>query len=299
MELTTRGKYLVDRGYNKDDVIRLTNYNTEDLNYVLEVIFYRLTKGLEKTSNPTAIFIGGQPGAGKSSEVIRMKEEYSNIVEIIIDHYRAYHPHYLEIEELIRKHWTFKTITLEDSPGNDLADFTTDFVGVLTDKLIELSSIKDKFGKSYNLLIEWGMRTPESPLETMKMLKEKGYTNIVKFICIHKSISLKACSIRSKIINDDKHIIRNVPINFHNMCIETLPSSINTIYQIGFDNNYIDKMNLILRDGTIIWDNNSNILPGIVFKNYLEDYELTKSFSNSTKLAEENTIKELEILRKL
>lgn len=299
MQLTSRGNSLVLRGYNKEDVIRLISYNLEELNYVLDVISYRLSKGLEKTSNPSAIFIGGQPGAGKSSEVIRLKEEYKNIIEIIIDHYRAYHPHYLEIEDLIKKHWIGRTETLDDSPGNDVADFTTDFVGVLTDELIKFFSTKDNDGKCYNLLIEWGMRDPEAPLDTMKMLKESNYINIVKFICVHKSISLNACNVRAKIINDDKHIIRNVPINFHNLCVDSLPSSINTIYQVGFSNGYIDKMNLILRNGLIVWDNDSNILPGTVFSEYLENYELTKDFSNSSSVAEKTTNKELEILRKL
>lgn len=299
MELTEREKALVLRGYSKEDVKRLSNFTKDELDYALEVVLYRLSRGVCKVDNPTAIFVGGQPGCGKSSEVIRLKEEYDNIIEIIFDHYRAYHPRYLEMEDVIKSHWKNRLETEDDTPGNDIADFTHEFVGSLSDELIKLASDKDKNDKGYNMIIEWGMRTSKVPLETMKTLKEKGYLIKVKFICVHKSISLKACKIRANVMNDDKHIVRNVPITFHDMCIRDLPSSINSIYDEGFSNQYIDEMILTLRNGLVIWDNsNKNVMPGYVFKKYLEDYDLTKEFENSESLALKNNNREFEVLNK-
>lgn len=298
MELTFKEQELLSRTYSLEEV-KLSRFTKEELDYAVEVAFYRITKNVKKVENASSIFIGGQPGSGKSSEVIRLKEKYQNIIEIIFDHYRAYHPHYLEIEKIIKKHFENKIETENDSKGNDIADFTHEFVTSLSDRLIELASTKDKDNKSYNMIIEWGMRNPKVPLITMNNLKEKGYINIVKFICVHKSISLNACKIRTKVMDDDNHIIRNVPINFHNMCINDLPDSINEIYKVGFSKKIIDEMYLILRNGSIVWDNfNIEVLPGIIFKEYLENYELTKNTQNSIFLAKQNNNKEFEILRK-
>lgn len=141
-------------------------------------------------------------------------------------------------------------------------------------------------GKSYNIVLEWGMRTPEAPLERMRDLKSKGYTNVVDFILVHKDISKEACKIRADIMNNFSHILRRVPDYFHDICTSTLPASAKTIYQIGYEKEgIIDKMMLSSRDNRIIWDNNDKEDIEEIYRDYIENKELSQNYKNSTELA--------------
>lgn len=295
VELSGRQKALLNRGYSIEEIIKFSNFTKEELDYAIIAGISRITIGAQKVSNPSATFVGGQPGCGKSSVTIRLKNEMRNAVEVNIDNYRSYHPNYLEIEECIKRHWEGRKTCEEDTPGNDLADFTHQFVSDISDAIIENVSTKDDNGYGYNIIIEWGMRNPEVPLQTMESLKNNGYTVSVEFVCIHKSISMEACIIRASVMDDHEHIIRNVPTSFHELCINALPDSINQIYERGFDSSIIDSMKLCLRDGSIVWDDTDKTrLPGEVFKTYLEDYELTKQFRNSSDLAKITNRREVD-----
>ena len=290
--LNSRLQALIDRGYTKEDVLRLSSCTIDEFNEAAHTIFSRITANVTKNKQPFCLFIGGQPGSGKTCLSMEIKELMNNAIEIGIDNYRTYHPHYLEMEKLIKEHWVNRKETVNDSPGNDIADFTHLFSGAMTDKLIEEAARKDEFGNSYNILLEWGMREPTGPLKTMADLKTKDYQNIVVFVCTHKDTSLLACEVRANIMGNDNHIIRKVPQSFHNLCIEQLPESINKIYEYGISNKIIDDFKLCLRSGKIIWDNTCQGLPGNIFNSYLNNFELTKEYINSDLLAFKTDVKE-------
>ena len=191
----------------------------------------------------------------------------NGIVEIGIDIYRSYHPNYLMIEDCIKKHWINRERTENDSSGNDIADFTHQFAADVTDILADkLSSLK------YNLIIEWGMRTPDEPLNTMNTLKKKGYKNIVNFVAVHKDISYNACILRADIMDGEEHIVRRIPKSFHDMCINSLPNSCNKIYNDGYLNNKtIDTFTITTREGNTIWDITNSNEPGEIYKTYLNN----------------------------
>lgn len=287
-KLSNRERNLVNRGYSLDDVEKLCNYTEEEINDIVKAIMARITLGCTKVSNPTCTFIGGQPGVGKSSASMRTKNNASNngIVEIGIDNYRMYHPHYLKMEEVIRDHWKDRIETNNDTPGNDIADFTHSFAGEVTDLLIDRLAILDD-NKGYNILFEWGMRTPEGPLNTMKDLKELGYTNIVNFVVVYKDISLEACRLRADVMNTGKHIVRRVPDSFHELCVNSLPDSCNEIYKKGYiDGNLIDNFMITTRDGSIVWNCNDNkTLPGEVLRAYLNNPNLSINYYNDKSIA--------------
>lgn len=289
--LSGRLEALISRGYPRDDVIRLSSYTEEEFNFASSVAFNRITKGCEPVHNPICIYVGGQPGCGKSCLSLNIKNKTKNIVEIGIDNYRTYHPHYLEIEEYIKRHWEGRKESENDTPGNDIADFTHQFAGAMMDELVDKSCKKEN-GKSYNLVLEWGMREPTGPLKSMENLKNKGYYNSVVFVCVNKEISLEACNIRSDIMKDKNHIIRKVPPIFHKLCVDTLPDSINKIFQYGTLKKIIDNMCLCLRDGKVIWNTSSKNMPGEIFKKYLNNLELTEDYRNSNILASINNNKE-------
>lgn len=300
--MNSRLEALINRGYNKEDVIRLATFTEEELEFASTAAFKHISRDCTKVNNPSCIFIGGQPGCGKTVLSIDIKNNVKNAVEIGIDNYRMYHPHYLEIENYIKEHWKNREENINDTPGNDIADFTHLFAGAMTDKLIEKVS-----NNNYNMLLEWGMREPTGPLNSMKDLKGKGYNNIVLFVSTYKDISYKACNLRAQVMKDCGHIFRKVPKSFHDLCVETLPDSINKIYNDGYKNNLIDSMLLITRDGKVIWNDKTKKLPGNVFKNYVNDYNYSKHVQNNLAISIktnknemkglEDKIKELEYLK--
>ena len=280
--LSPREQALVDRGYNIDDVKKLVYVNDKSMEEIANNVYDMITKDCKPSIQPNCIFLGGQPGCGKSSRSMNIKSQYKEnndpygIVEIGIDNYRAFHPNYLEMEQLIKKHWENKTPTKNDSPGNVIADFTHSFAGKLEDILIDKVS-----NKKYNIALEWGMREPTGPLNVMHQLKDKNYKNDVEFIVVDKNTSLEACNIRADIMNNQNHIIRRVPDSFHELCISTLPDSCDEIYKIGYlKDKIIDDFKLVNRLGNILWDKNNNINPGITYKTYLNNTK-TNSYNDS------------------
>lgn len=282
--LSSREEALIKRGYSEDEVIELTSFTNEQLEEKKRLIIDRITRDCERVENPICIYLGGQPGCGKTtiSRKIRNSDTKSGLVNVSLDNYRSYHPNYLKIEECIRNHWKEREETNNDTMGNDIADFTHSFAGIMSDAILdELSEKKDN--KAYNIVLEWGMRTPETPLERMSNMKNKGYINIVDFIMIHKDISKEACKIRADIMNNFSHIIRRVPDYFHEMCITTLPYSAKEIYKKGYEERKdVDQFILSTRDNKIIWDQTHSEDLITIYKNYLENKELSNEYNNSS-----------------
>ena len=138
------------------------------------------------------------------------------------------------------------------------------------------------------------MRDPEVPLQTMQDLKSKGYTNYVRYVCVHKDISYAACLLRTQVMNDNEHIIRKIPKSFHDLYINTLPNGVNEMYNRGVRTGLIENMRLTLRKGDVIWDSqNFSELPGDVYSRYLNDFDLTKEFENDSSMAKENSLDEI------
>lgn len=274
--MNSRLQELVDKGYSRDKVLELALFTDEELDYAVECAFKRITLNCERDANPKVIYIGGQPGCGKTVMSMQMKKYMPNFVEISMDNYRMYHPRYLEIEKYIREMWEGKTETVNDTPGNDIANFTHLFAGVMTDKLYEKCSSLDEYGRGYSILYEWGMREPNGPLKTMEDLKNKGYSNIVLFVGTSSSASYEACNLRSDVMKNSKRIFRKVPKYFHDLCINSLPSSVDTIYNVGTEKQIIDYMGILSREGKIVWNLDNKEKPGVVYSKMLSGYSLNE-----------------------
>ena len=96
--MNSRLQALINRGYPRDIVIKLASFTDKELEYASNSAFNHIARNCSKVTNPSAIFIGGQPGCGKTVMSMKLKNEIKNAVEIGIDNYRMYHPNYLEIE---------------------------------------------------------------------------------------------------------------------------------------------------------------------------------------------------------
>lgn len=282
---------LIERGYSVDDVVSLSSFTDKELDYAVDMAFEYLTRNCFPVDDKSAIFIGGQPGSGKTVLSIKLKEKMKNVVEIGIDNYRMYHPRYLEMEKCIKAHWFNRKQEVNDTPGNDIADFTHVFAGIMTDKLIERCSTL-----GYNLVIEWGMREPDGPLKTMENLKNKKYNNLVLFVATYKELSFHACELRADVMGNSQHIIRKVPKSFHDFCVETLPDSVNKIYYDGYHRNIVDQLLLVARDGSVLWDDRNNKMPGEIYRECINNYNSVFDMMNDPNISIKNNKEELSLI---
>ena len=283
MDLTNNEQELINRGYDLNSVKELITFSTDyakDLSIKLSEL---LSKDCSKSDDKTAIYIGGIPGSGKTTALRKIKNSYvdHNVICIIgLDNYRIFHPNYKKMEEVINKHWEGKKEDINESKGNDIAYFTNTFAGLISDLIIE--KLTDD---GYNVAIEWGMRNPKVPLETMEKLKNKGYKNIVKFIVIDKETAIDACKLRDDILNKYDDILRRIPLYFHEDAVNTIPYSAEKIFIEGYLNKkIIDEFKLIDRDDNILWDNSSDKKLIDVYNYYLNNK--TKDYINNPSYGE-------------
>jgi len=211
---------LVDSGYDIDEVVDLISYSKDDFNVLSDQIFATDSTYCYPKEHPTAIYIGGQPGAGKSILSMAVKKADPNYMEIAMDNYRTYHPNYEAIEECVKRHWEDRKWLENDTPGNDIAHFTHNFSGEMIDNIIEKAT-----DKKYDVVIEWNLKDPKEPLQSMKELKEKGYNIHVWNLAVSNDISKDAYKMRADVMNNYGHVMRRVSKNFHDSCIENLPNS--------------------------------------------------------------------------
>jgi len=121
--------------------------------------------------NKTAFVLGGQPGAGKSSSISKIKAEFLNNNTIFIsgDDFRKYHPKYKEINEQFHA---------------QMHEYTSEFAG----QMVQLS-IDRAMERNYNIIVEGTFRTTKAPLNTLEQLKAGGYTTGAAIVSCSKELS--------------------------------------------------------------------------------------------------------------
>lgn len=279
---------LVDKGYDKAIVLTLCRYTNEELESCVNKAINLLTNNVSSVIKPKCIYIGGQPGVGKSVLSDKLKR-CSNSVEISMDACRSFHPHYKEIEDTIKEFYKDKSVSSDLNPGHDIAAFTQYFAGNMANMLIDKIS-----SMNYNIILEWNMRNSKDVLGCMNSLSGKGYKNEALVLTIDKDKSYEASQIRADVMEQSGLISRRVSKDFHKICIDTIPSNVDVIYKVGIEENILDNMKVILRDGKVIW--NSDIdknLPSNIIEEYYNNKELSSNFVNNPEWAKIALGKEL------
>lgn len=285
---------LVANGYNEDEVIDLISYDSNDIDTISDNVLALDSSYCVPKSNPTAIYIGGQPGAGKSILSMAIKKSSPNFVEIAMDNYRTYHPNYERIEECVKEHWKNRSLSENDSPGNDIAHFTHSFSGEMIDAIIEKAT-----NKKYDVVIEWNLKEPYQPLESMKDLKNKGYNINVWSLAVSKDISSSAYKMRADIMNDYGHIMRRVSKNFHDSCIESLPDSLDYLKDNGLKRDVINQLCVVDRAGKCLWDKTSSGYPGDILSEKINESIKNAAIYNNVDFAKVSFLREVEGLKQL
>lgn len=174
------------------------------------------------------IFLGGQPGAGKSY-FYTQDGSLCNYVFVNGDAYRTYHPHFQEIVE------------------QDLAsmpELTQRFSNRCVEELIrELSD------EGYNLIIEGTLRDPDITTGTCLELKAKGYETGLYVMAADAVLSWEATVNRAKMIYEMGEVPRVVPLDKYDYIVKHLAENIRKIEE----RKCFDFIRVVNRDNLVLY----------------------------------------------
>ncbi|MWV63007.1 AAA family ATPase [Helicobacter saguini] len=193
---------------------------------IIEKIWHDVYKNQTPQDNPQGFVLGGQPGAGKSSLIEKIKNQLQdNVIVINGDDYRRYHPQYAELQEKY---------------GKDSVNKTADFAAKMTESILQ-KAINGRF----NIVIEGTFRTSETPIKTLKLFKDNGYKTHILIQTCNKSISSTSCNERyEKMRNIMPNEARYTPKDKHDIVCENLAKNINEVYLSGFT----DSLKIFIRN---------------------------------------------------
>lgn len=285
-KLTAREAALCRRGYDEALVLGLSRVSPDYTRRTAERIVGEFPAGGSGSRSPRCVFLGGQAGSGKSTYSRRLSAG-GVWAEIGLDCYRTYHPAYRRLEEEIRGHWARRVQTPDDSPGNDMADFTHRFAGEVADMVIPLAA-----ERRLDMLLEWGLRTPEEPLAMMEALSGMGYEVSVCFLATDAETSFAACGLRSDVMEGFGHIMRRVSREFHDLSVATLPQSCGKIYeQAVLHHHWCGDFRIIRRSGDVLWQQGDPGDPCSIYGKYL--HAVPETIINDPAEARKSAVTEL------
>lgn len=205
----------------------IEDYSEEEFEAAYKEVYESVTKTGIPQKQHCVIFLGGQPGSGKSS-FYSQDDNLSNHIVIDGDRYRRFHPFY---DSIIK---------------NDIDNYvqrTQGFVNKCIERLI--SDLSDE---GYNLIIEGTLRDPDVPIGTCKMLKGKGYTTNLYVVAVDACTSWESTINRAYLMAEDNCTPRLVPFDKYDRIVNGLPNSLLKIESSGYFDNIrvIDRNNRLL-----------------------------------------------------
>lgn len=179
---------------------------------ILEIMIRVGQKVQGNLINPIGYVLGGQPGADKSNLIkLLQKRRNDNIVSISGDDFSPYHPHFVEYQRLY---------------GKDSPKYTAKFSSLMTEAII-----KHFIDKRYNLVIEGTFRTSQTPINTLRMLRDDGYETGCFVQFCNKTLSWKSCQERYEKMKEQEPIMaRAVDKVHHDYVVEHIADNIRAVY---------------------------------------------------------------------
>jgi len=136
-----------------------------------------LTRGIDATSNPTVIVLGGQPGAGKTElEKLALKELGGHVISCNADLFRDYHPKAEEIKNNYEAYYPEITAKYAQDWNNGLRRYCE--------------------ANRLNYILETTFSSGPAMNQTIAELQEKGYRVEIKLLAVHPLLSLLGTHIR-------------------------------------------------------------------------------------------------------
>ncbi|MDR1100943.1 MAG: zeta toxin family protein [Clostridiales bacterium] len=246
-------------------------FTAEDVKAAIKDNFETLTENITPSEQPRiVIFMGGLPGAGKSSAVENIKEKYNSIIEVDIDEYRKKHPKAKDI---------FEMGELPEVKAEELS-----YYSITTNKFARRVSrglLKKLREAGYNVIIDGTLRDPRYAIRMARIFKKKGYASAsVEIIATDKYTAWIGTQKRliKETKNRDAEIAaigesnifpRAVGIEYFNSVVETLPGSISELYKSG----EFERITIIDRQGGKRYDSSEtpDLDPGEILQKLLEE----------------------------
>lgn len=203
---------------------------------------------------PIAVFIVGQPGAGKST-IINSLENKDQFIFIDADQYRNL---YDDVNNLKNK---------------DIYEYLNQS-GKVSGKTVEYL-IDDFSNQKYNLLIEGTLRNPDVPVHTAKLLNNKGYTSNMNVMAVKPEESKlstidRYLTLEDQKINIDKDTLaRPVDPKIHDTIAKNLPENLKKVAE----SNQFNTISIYTRnDGKIFEQTKPD--PAELVKTYKAAYKI-------------------------
>lgn len=223
----------------------IADYKPDDVERVIVSELDEIEKH-NRHSQPTAILLAGQPGAGKTGLSSMLVKMFQNDVYLInADEYRRYHPNY---QNLYRQY------------GADSVQMTGAFSGAVTERLIQEAS-----GHKINLIIEGTGRTTEVPHRTAALLMGKGYQVELAVMATRPELSLCSTLLRFYEMNEGGTVPRATAASAHDHVVDVLPDNLDTL----INDPVISKIAIWNRELNLLYSNeNNDVPPSQVLRSY-------------------------------
>lgn len=189
---------------------------------------------VDRSLTPTAVFVGGQPGAGKSGAIrdinARLAATSGSAVVISGDELREFHPH-----------WQAHART----DANAARDTQRD-AGLWYQRLY-----RDAMASHKNLVFETTMRNPRAVTELSNELRQGGYGVEAVIVVVDRETSRISTVERYLRQVERAEIPRFVPARYHDEAYNSLRDTARAIDR----GNFVDKVQLITRSGGDVYTN--------------------------------------------
>lgn len=205
-----------DRNMNEEtESGNIESYSIEDFDKSVQRNIELLTFNKTKSDIPHAVILGGQSGAGKTTiHRVKMMEAKGNYIIIDGDTYRAQHPHFRALQERY---------------GVDSVEYTKTFAGKMVEALIDKLSSLD-----YNIIIEGTLRSSSVPIQTARLLNDKGYSVDFCLIATKPELSYLTTQLRYlEMLVVDPLQARATPKEHHDGIVKSLVANITELEQSG------------------------------------------------------------------
>lgn len=258
--LFTSASRETDRNMNEEtESGNIESYSIEDFDKSVQRNIELLTFNKTKSDIPHAVILGGQSGAGKTTiHRVKMMEAKGNYIIIDGDTYRAQHPHFRALQERY---------------GVDSVEYTKTFAGKMVEALIDKLSSLD-----YNIIIEGTLRSSSVPIQTARLLNDKGYSVDFCLIATKPELSYLTTQLRYlEMLVVDPLQARATPKEHHDGIVKVLVSNINELEQSRlFESIQVYKRDLVqVYDSTKSMESVGTMVEQVLFGPWTKDeYDL-------------------------
>jgi len=234
---------------NKPIVFLEDNLDSEPFfQKLVNAIFSLKTLNKSPCKSPFGAVLGGQPGAAKSVLSKVILEENPNIIVVNGDEFRPWFPDYE---------------TVQKEQGKDSVKATAQFAGKVTEAII-----KRALNEHYNIVVEGTFRTAETPLKTLRLLKEHGYQTAAFIKTCDAEISWSRCNERYETgLKNGEGKERYTHKEHHDLVASILPDNSDIVYKSGL----ADRFVVIGENKSVFYDSDKtpDEMPSKTIKNVL------------------------------